>query len=127
MFHPRRAETCSLALLSLDGDSALVSLLGETHRVPWSQVDALWTRQVTLTWRDSDRVGGNAAASATPWLNERLARLGYRREGLGLNDSVTLFQRDLGLVVDGVVGARTLMALYARGDNPRPRLRRSAS
>jgi murein L,D-transpeptidase YcbB/YkuD len=40
---------------------------------------------------------------------------------------VTLFQRDQGLVMDGVVGARTLMALYARGEHARPRLRRSAS
>ena len=126
MFHPRRAETCSLLLLSLDGESALVSMMGETLQLPWSQVDALWTRQVTVGWRDFDKVGGDASR-AEPWLRGRLQSLGYAKDGQGLSDSVTLFQRDVGLVMDGVVGARTLMALYARGEHARPRLRRSAS
>jgi general secretion pathway protein A len=126
MFHPRRAETCSLLLLSLDGERALVSVMGETLELPWPQVDALWTRQVTVAWRDFDKVGGDAAR-VEPWLRERLQILGYGKDGQGLSDSVTLFQRDVGLVTDGVVGARTLMALYARGEHARPRLRRSAS
>lgn len=126
MFHPRRAETCSLALVSLEGERALVSIMGETLRVPWARVDSLWTRQAVLAWRDSDRVTADEAR-AEPWLRDRLSRLGYGREGLGLSDSVTLFQRDSGLVPDGVVGARTLMALYARGDQARPRLRKGPS
>jgi general secretion pathway protein A len=126
MFHPRRPESCSLLLLSLDGETALVSVMGETLQLPWSQVDALWTRQVTVAWRDFDKVGGDAAR-VEPWLRERLLALGYAKDGQGLSDSVTLFQRDQGLVMDGVVGARTLMALYARGEHARPRLRRSAS
>jgi general secretion pathway protein A len=126
MFHPRRAETCFLTLLSLDGEQAFVSIMGEALRVPWREVDALWTRNAVVAWRDFDGIG-RGTAPAEPWLRDQLGRLGHLREGTSLSDGVASFQRDAGLVVDGVFGSRTLMALYARGDGKRPRLRGGAS
>src|SRR5262249_33262439 len=58
MFHPARRDTCFLALLSLDGDTALVAVGdARTLRVPVSALDRLWTRDATFLWRDFDAVG----------------------------------------------------------------------
>jgi hypothetical protein len=122
MFHPQRAETCSLALLGLEGDRALVWIMDESIQVAWADLDALWTRQAVVAWRDFDNVG-ETPARAQPWLRERLAELGYLGEGRSLAAALPLFQRDAGILIDGRLGGRTLMALYALGDRPRPHLR----
>jgi hypothetical protein len=126
MFHPNRAETCSLALLSLDGDRAQVGILDETLEVGWQELDPLWTRQALVVWRDFDGVGADPV-KAQPWLRDRLTRLGYWHDGNDVNASLSLFQKDAGLVVDGIFGAQTLLSLYGRGDEKRPHLRGGAS
>ncbi len=49
----------------------------------------------------------------------QLERLGY---GADTKAAVLRFQQESDLIADGVVGSRTLMALYSRGPWPRPRL-----
>ncbi len=121
MFHPERADTVPLALVGLQGDQAVVSILGETASVSWSEVDALWTRQATFLWRDAERLLQDPAR-AEIWQQARLLELRYARPGDSNALALEGFQRDLGLVPDGVLGARTLMALVTRGPAPRPRL-----
>ena len=44
-----------------------------------------------------------------------------------LGAAVMRFQRDAELSADGILGSRTLMALYALGPSTRPRLERRRS
>jgi general secretion pathway protein A len=125
MFHPGRADTCYLALLRVDGDQATVSTgAGAPLRVPLSDVDRLWTRQAVFLWRDFDGVGGDPARAGA-WARAALDGLGYRDPDLA--GAVARFQRDAELAADGVVGQRTLMALYSRAAHARPRLGGGAS
>ena len=120
MFHPARQDTCYVALLRLEGATAVVSGGNGIVRVPVTELDRLWTRQALFLWRDFDALGDAAPARTASWTRERLSQLGYGDADLGR--AVTAFQRDAELAADGVVGARTLMTLYSRGAYPRPRL-----
>jgi hypothetical protein len=50
-----------------------------------------------------------------------LGRLGYTG-GRGPSATLSLFQRDYELSPDGILGTRTLMAIYSHGAYTRPRL-----
>jgi general secretion pathway protein A len=122
MFHPARRDTCFLALLGLSGEEALVSIGdGAALKVPASQLDQLWTREAVFPWRDAQNLNGDRRR-AEVWAGETLSRLGYAR-GATLEASLQEFQRDSRLVADGMIGSRTLMMLYSRGAEPRPRLK----
>jgi general secretion pathway protein A len=126
MFHPGRSDTCFLALLGLDGDTALVTVGDEApQRVPAAQLDQLWTREAIFLWPDADGLSGDRRR-AEAWARDSLERLGYGREP-SLAAVLEEFQRDSQLVADGVVGTRTLMTLYSRGSDPRPRLKTGGS
>jgi murein L,D-transpeptidase YcbB/YkuD len=121
MFHPSRRDTCFLALLGLSGDHALVALGTEPPaRVPMDELDRYWTRNAVFYWRDFDLVSRREdTAQAAAWTRDQLGRLGY---GARYPEAVERFQREHDLIADGVIGSRTLMTLYTRGDWPRPRL-----
>jgi putative peptidoglycan binding protein len=125
MFHPARRDTCYLALVRIEGDEALVSAGSAAPlRVPLRELDRLWTRQALFLWRDFDALAqGGDSARTTAWTRDSLARLGYRDLDVDLAGAVSRFQRDAELAADGVIGSRTIMALYSRGGYPRPRLR----
>ena len=128
VFHPARREACHLALLGLEGDAAMVASGGATLSVPVSALDRLWTRQAVFLWRDFDSLGGGTdTARAAAWAQGVLSRHGYQEAGPDLFGAVARFQKDADLLPDGVVGSRTLMALYSLGDFPRPRLHGGAS
>ena len=121
MFHPARRDTCYLALLRIEGNTAVVSAGAGSARVPLAELDRLWTRQALFMWRDFDALNAAAdPARAAEWARVRLEGLGYR--GPDLPQAVARFQHDADLASDGVVGARTLMTLYSLGPYPRPRL-----
>jgi general secretion pathway protein A len=121
MFHPARRDTCYLALLRIEGGTAVVSAGAGSARVPLAELDRLWTRQALFMWRDFDALNAAAdPARAAEWARVRLEGLGYR--GPDLPQAVARFQHDADLASDGVVGARTLMTLYSLGPYPRPRL-----
>jgi general secretion pathway protein A len=122
MFHPGRKDTCFLALVGLDGDTAVVALGdGPPLKVPASQLDQLWTREAIFLWPDDGRLVADPR-KAEAWTRDALERLGYAR-GPSLGLALAEFQRDSQLIADGVVGARTLMTLYSRGSDARPRLK----
>ena len=123
MFHPARRDTCFLALVGIEGDRADVAIAGR-GRVPvaLAELDRFWTRQAVVWWRDYDAVSNADAARAAGWARDALARLGYSEAVSDIPGGVARFQRELELAPDGIVGSRTLMALYSRGPYPRPRL-----
>jgi general secretion pathway protein A len=123
MFLPARSDTCFVALLSLDHATALVGVGDEApFRVALSDVDQFWTRDAVFFWRDFDALGHETTPARSTWARGQLERLGYTGAGADLKGAVGQFQRESDLVVDGVIGSRTLMALYSRGAWPRPRL-----
>lgn len=124
MFHPARRDTCFLALLRLEGEVALV---GTGTAAPWraalSDVDRLWTRQAIYLWRDLDGLAAAPdSARNAPAARAMLARLGYQLDPAQAASAVARFQADVGLAPDGVVGSRTLLALYSLSGRPGPRL-----
>jgi len=129
MFHPARRDTAHLALLRLDGDTALLaSAPGVRFRVRVTDVDRYWTRETRVLWRDFDGVLRNRDRTwVASWASASLARLGYPAGAAGLAPVVARFQAERDLAPDGVIGSRTLMTLYSLGDYARPRLSGGAS
>jgi general secretion pathway protein A len=119
VFHPGRRDTCFLALLALDKDSAEVAVGGEPPlRVTLPDLDRFWTREALFLWRDPAGLQRDPAR-AEQWARDALASLGY---GGDPRTAVSRFQRDAQLLPDGVVGSRTLMTLASQGPEARPRL-----
>ncbi len=128
MFHPARGDTCFVALVGIDGDAAVIAARGGAPlRVALKDLDRLWTRQATFFWRDEDGLVGAPAARASTWTRDALVRLGYPSTGAAGGESLPRFQATWDLAPDGVLGSRTLMALYSAQDRPRPRLQRKPS
>jgi general secretion pathway protein A len=119
MFHPSRRDTCFVALLRLDERTAVVGAGdGPEIGAPRSQVDALWTRDAVVWWREPPDLA--AAVRREAWVRDALVALGYGEPQL--LGAVSRFQQATGLVPDGVPGPRTRMALFALSSGDRPRL-----
>jgi general secretion pathway protein A len=119
VFHPGRRDTCFLALLALEKDTADVAVNDEPPlRVPLPDLDRYWTREALFLWRDPAGFQRDPAR-AEQWARDALASLGY---GGDPRTAVSRFQRDAQLLPDGVVGSRTLMTLVSQGREARPRL-----
>jgi general secretion pathway protein A len=119
MFHPARRDTCYLALVRLEGETATVVAGSGEIRAPVEQVDTFWTREAIFPWPESrDLPAGEAAREE--WARDSLARLGYA-DG-DARRAVERFQADAGLVVDGLLGPRTRLCLFALSTGTRPRL-----
>ena len=121
MFHPARRDTCFVALLGITGEEATVAIGDEPpERISLAELDRYWTHDAVFFWRDFDAVARSTDSRRTvAWTRTQLERLGY---GTDSPASVVRFQQETELIADGVVGSRTLMALYSRGSWPRPRL-----
>jgi general secretion pathway protein A len=123
MFHPIRRDTCYLALLGIKGDMALVASEDTQLTLPVAEVDRLWTRQAVFLWQDFESLSGALEEPrATAWAMAELGRLGYNPGGRGPSATLSNFQRDYELSPDGILGTRTLMAIYSHGAYSRPRL-----
>jgi hypothetical protein len=120
MFHPLRRDTCFLALLGLDDETASVEVAGNGPLdVPVSQVDALWTREAIVPWPESRHLPADPGRRAS-WVQETLSSLGYG--GDDPSSAVKQFQEDVGLVPDGVAGPRTRLVLFIRSGASTPGL-----
>jgi hypothetical protein len=124
MFHPTRRDTCYIALLRVSGDTAVLGYgVGVPITVSLTDVDRLWTRQAVFLWHDPEALTAvRADARAAAWALAELGRLGYTGQPQGLAATVAQFQQDTDLQPDGILGTRTIMAIYSRGERPRPRL-----
>jgi general secretion pathway protein A len=119
---PGAAGPSYLALLGLAGDEAKVVSRGRPQAVPWHELEALWTRRAIVPWRDFEAFGAGDPARLERWARDQLGHLGYAAADATLSAVLARFQGDAGLAADGILGPRTLLALYARGNYPRPRL-----
>ena len=124
MFHPVRRDTCYVALLRISGDTAYLGHGGAAPiAAPLAEVDRLWTRQAIFLWHDSEALAQLPnEARANAWALAELGRLGYGGRADGLTATVTRFQQDSEIQPDGIIGTRTIMAIYSRLERPRPRL-----
>jgi general secretion pathway protein A len=128
MFHPARREACHLAVLRVQGDQVVVATGGTTVSIALSALDRLWTHQAVFLWRDFDALGGGMdTGRSAAWARTVLLQHGYPEASPDLPGAVARFQKSADLLPDGVVGSRTLMALYSLGDYSRPRLRGATS
>jgi general secretion pathway protein A len=125
ILRPPGAPARSALLVALDGgDAVLVGLRGaEPLRVPWSEVERLWTRETFIAWRDFAHLpavlGPGQSGQHVVWLQASLQELGFLPEGdrSGRFDAATSaavreFQRSRQLTVDGTVGPLTKAVLY---------------
>jgi general secretion pathway protein A len=130
--------THRLALVGLDGDTAILTVDGESVHVPTSALADYWFGQFMLVWRPvngSDQaIGPGMRGETVLWLRESLAALAGTRQsaaGSDLYDSeleqrVIAFQRQHRLEADGLAGQKTqiiINTLLANNDAPRLTMR----
>lgn len=129
-----------VAITGFEGDRATVAglLPGRTASVPVEELEDLWLETGILVWERFERVPPLLAQGdegrGVLWLQRALAELRVLRDPpTGLfdattRDAVRSFQRERGLVADGIAGPLTQIALYARLDRyPVPRLSKAAT
>jgi len=108
-------------LMALAGDRATLELAGRRYEFATSALDRHWYGRFELVWPSSGveetTLRAGAAGPVVQWLRESLARAGRpTAAGAGpfderLDAEVRAFQREEGLVPDGVVGPLTLIRL----------------
>jgi general secretion pathway protein A len=123
MFHPARRETTHLALIAIENDRALIVGGDVRIAVPLADVDRLWTRNAVFLWHDFESLASDRGdIRTTAWAMSELGRLGYSARATEPRLTVASFQRDYNLSPDGILGERTLLAIYSHGPYKRPRL-----
>lgn len=109
-------------LLGLDGDAARLWLDGRRVSVPRAALATAWTGDYTLLWPAAQLAtlplppGG--AGPAVDWLHARLAHAGPAVFDDALRESLRRYQREHGLLADGVPGPATRAALAAGDAGP---------
>ena len=124
MFVPLELKPRYTVLAGLGEDKAkIVCGGGESLEVPLQLLDQFWLRRAFLFWKDFEQVGEIIRAGdyggPVVWLQAGLQTLGfYSGELTGVFDDATEtavrnFQRENLLLLDGVVGPKTRLVLYA--------------
>ncbi|GAB4347414.1 MAG: ExeA family protein [Candidatus Abyssubacteria bacterium] len=134
MFVPQEFQPRYLVLTGVDAGSAqIVYDDRQTIEEPVQLLDEFWLRRAFIFWIDFERVGevikpGDSGAQVS-WLQTSLKNLGlYSGQVNGVFDQATeaavrKFQEENDLLLDGLVGPKTKLALYASLDRyPMPRL-----
>jgi general secretion pathway protein A len=110
---------------SLGYDHALILANGNHHELPLAELSYYWFGDHLLLWRPGDAPGRDLAPGADDpgvhWLRATLAQLEGRTETQdasttyddALEQRVRAYQRAHQLTVDGIVGARTQVAMLA--------------
>jgi general secretion pathway protein A len=108
-------------LTSLSEDTASFTLGTETRTVALKDLESIWLGSYSLLWRTPHEFKGNIhpddEGTMVQWLDRRLALLQGKTSRLKersvfddkLVRQVKKFQRDAGLTVDGIVGAKTII------------------
>lgn len=124
----RRFEGRAL-LLGVAGDRAQVATASGVASLPLTALGELWTGEAWRFWQRPPAIGRTlgrgdtgadvaAAAEIFARLDGQASPLAAETFNAPLEERVRLFQRDQGLVADGVLGEQTLRALVlAAGDD----------
>ena len=129
-----RGDVRHVLLRGYDGSIATIETPQGDLRVPSGQLDLLWNGDFLLLWRRETEPGAllpQAQGPAVLWLRQRLALLMNTPVpekpsnffDLPLRDDVVRFQQSRGLIADGVVGLRTMVALTDGATPSPPRLK----
>ncbi len=114
----------TLLLVGTEGENAVVAGLadGLEMRVPRAELEAIWSGEAHVAWRDFEELppilAEGAAGPSVAWLQFALGRLGFYLEpptgeyDAPTAEAVRSFQRSRSLDVDGTVGPVTKMAIY---------------
>lgn len=124
-----------IAITGFEGDRAQVAGLveGRIVTVPVAEIEAHWLETGIVVWESFEKtpplLAEGAQGKSVIWLQNALSELRYFTSPVtGLYDATTLsavaaFQRERGLVADGVAGPLTQIALYGQLSRyPVPRL-----
>ncbi|MEE8165763.1 MAG: AAA family ATPase [Myxococcota bacterium] len=124
-----------VAALGFDGDRVRVAGLVEDREVtiPIDEFERHWTYRGIVVWERFERIpeilARNDRGGAVIWLQRALAELRfYREQPTGRFDNATAdalerFQRERGLIADGIAGPLTQIALFGQLERyPVPRL-----
>jgi general secretion pathway protein A len=124
MFIPQVLRPRYAVLTSLGAENATILYgNGESLEVPLQLLDEFWLRRAFVFWQDFEDMGEILRAgdygSAVVWLQSGLQSMGfYEGDPSGVFDdatekSVRRFQQENNLLLDGVVGPKTRLVLYA--------------
>ncbi|RJP69192.1 MAG: AAA family ATPase [Candidatus Abyssobacteria bacterium SURF_17] len=124
MFVPQEMRPRYVVLAGLDGSTAKILHDGaQMFEVPLDVVDEFWLRRAFVFWKDFEQLNEILQAGDTgrqvAWLQTGLQTLGlFGGPVTGSFDAATeeavrAFQQQGRLLLDGVVGPRTRLALYA--------------
>lgn len=137
-----------VALLELDGDSAIISHGGQPMSVTLDELDEVWSGHYSVLWKlppfPSALIRANGSQAERDWLSHRLdqieaieatvkvdanaqgvaaQRLVLTREAFSLDDRLRDFQVRVGLLPDGIAGSLTLIHMNSLLDPDVPRLK----
>jgi general secretion pathway protein A len=119
-----------VVVASLGYDHAGIVANGNSYELPLAELSYYWFGDHLLLWRPGDApardLSPGAADAGVRWLRETLAKLDGHPEPLdasttyddALEQRVRAYQRSHQLTVDGIVGARTQVAMLADLDLP---------
>ncbi len=129
-----RGDTRYALLSGFDSKTAQLETRKGVIRISADQLDLLWNGDFLLLWKRETASTFLLPDSLSPdvrWLRTRLAKAERRTLAgepsdyfdLPLRDEVVRFQQKRGLIADGVVGLRTLIALSDFADSAPPTLK----
>jgi len=117
------------ALIAVNGSEVVLILAGEFRRISTSELPRWWYGEYQILWQSPGYrlpLQKGSTGNAVVWLLQQLGeKLDGDTTGLfddSLEQKVKLFQLKSGLIPDGVVGPRTVIALNNEGGNRLPRL-----
>lgn len=117
-----KGEAVYAALLKIENNGAHINMAGKDMQVQLDELERYWYGDYTLLWKPppfySRAIRPGDEGEEVVWLNQLLNRLDKshitpesRLYNQSLLQKVRRFQRQQGLVADGVVGAQTLIHL----------------
>lgn len=112
-------------LIGLEGNTATLVLDGEQHDFPVDVIDQFWLGDYSLVWRvppyESGLVPANEAVSEGAWLSAKMMQLISTHEAsvseqdkliaAPLKEQIRWYQSTMGLIPDGIAGAKTLIQM----------------
>ena len=120
-----RGESVYALLSELQQQQARIQVQGETRWVRRDLLDDFWLGEYALLWQpppfQSRRVEPGQSRDRDSWLRRAISESGVSTQG-DLSDQVMRFQRQQGLVPDGIPGPVTLIRMNQVLDVPGPRL-----
>ncbi len=127
-----RGEAVSVALLSLEPDRAYLKVGNEGQWYPREAVEAVWFGHYALLWRlppwESPLIEPDSTQDRELWLDRALTEADNARSMVSegahadLGQRVAAFQRQEGLMADGIAGPLTIIRLTHYLGRPVPRL-----